>query len=181
MASGFEYIASTGSPVGVSTLSFTSVPNTYDSLVLRGYCCADNSAEQEGYIRFNGDNTTGNYSRNFGGRYGTISAQIWQGSSHSNFTFVPGSGIPTYGGSIVSQVDMNIFAYRKDSTVPGAPGMMSQSNYHALTTGYNSVQFLFSVWYKGDNTVDVTSIELLISNGNWGAQTKFHLYGRSES
>ena len=178
MAGGLEFIGSTGG-AAASTLSFTSIPNTYDSLVLRGYCCAANAGEQEAYIRFNADNTTTNYDRTNGGRYGTLSPYGWNGTN-SNFTFVPGSG-QAPAGDLVAQVDMNIFAYRKAATVPGAPGMMCQSNYHSANTNYNTVQFLWSSWYTGDNTVDVTSIELLISNGNWGAQTKFHLFGRTEA
>jgi len=179
MASGLEFIASTGG-AAASTLSFTSIPNTYDSLVIRGACTATFSTEQEGYIRFNGDNTTSNYRRTNGGRYGTLDGYGWNGATHSNFVFIPGSGqVPA--GDLAAQVDMNIFAYRKATTVPGCPGMMSQGNYHSANTNYNSVQFLYSVWYTGDNSVDVTSIELLIANGNWGSDTKFHLFGRTEA
>ena len=175
-----EYIASTGG-AAVSTLSFTNIPNTYDSLVLRGYCTATIAYEQEAQIQFNGDTNLSNYRRTAGGRYGLLSGYGWNSASGSLFTFVPGSGIPTYGGSIVSQVDMNIFAYRKTATVPGRPGMMSQGNYVSQNTNYNTVQFLYSTWWMGDNSVDVSSIQLQISNQNWGPQTKFHLYGRTEA
>ena len=174
-----EYIASVGGSAA-ATLSFTNIPNTYNSLLIRGACnSTDQSGEQEAYIRFNGDNTTSNYMRTLGGRYGQLSGYGWNGSGASNFTFVPGYN--THPGWNASQVDMNIFAYQKSSTVPGRPGMMSQGNYHSANSNYNSVQFLYSVWYMGDNTVDVTSIQLLIANGNWGTATKFHLYGRTEA
>ena len=172
-----EYIASVQGTGSAATLTFTGIPNTYNSLVMKGVGHTTHTSQDLAKIRFNSD-TGYNYVSNRGGRDGTNNYAFQGGGiSMAPFAYTPSASLNV--GTMLFQLDMNIWSYQKASTRPGCTSFMCQANYRHSDSA--QIGFLYSGWYKGDNTVDVTTINLIMTSGNWGSNTKLDLYGRTDS
>lgn len=175
-----EYIGSVTGTGSAATLTFTGVPNTYNSLVLKGVGHTTNTSQTEAFIRFNNDSGS-NYDYNRGGRDGANDYAFQsENQSYALFAYLPSASLES--GAMLSQLDMNIWSYQKASTSPGRVSYMCQANYRHSDTA--QIQFLYTGWFDGSTpggTADVTIISLHMGSGNWGASTKFDLYGRTDS
>ena len=175
-----EHIRSVSGTGSSATLSLTSIPNTYNSLVLKGVGHTTNTSQTAVSIRFNSDSNS-NYDYNRGGRMGVnADADALENQTSGLCGFVPDAGNNV--GTMLMQLDMNIWSYQKATTRPGRVSYMCQGNYAFSTSA--QVNFLYSGWFDGSGpgtADDVTSIQLIMATGNWGSNTKFHLYGRVDS
>jgi hypothetical protein len=100
----FEAIASTKLTVDTATVTFSSIPSTYEHLQLRVFGIAVGAASTSGFIRFNNQSTTGNYwEHEFGGN-GTT--KLSGGSQSNKITVgrVAGDSYLTTGGVIITDI-----------------------------------------------------------------------------
>jgi len=164
-----------------SSLSFTGIPATFASLILKGAAYTGSAAGPvDGLINFNSDSGS-NKDANQGGRYNAANYAFQQvNQTAAVFGYIPGTSQAS-PGPLVCQIDMDIVAYRKVVDQPGNCGWQSQSNYMYTNSPAKEAQFLFTGWYDGDNTVDITTLTFTLSSGTWGTETRFDLYGRSDS
>ena len=147
-----------------STISFTSIPNSYTHLQIRFTGKGTGSAEVSSKIRFNSD-TGSNYSwhqlygYNFspgasnGVSVGGILGFYTTGTNDSN---VVGVGVV----DILDYTNVN-----KYTTTRLLSGMNGTNGYIGLHSG---------LW---QNTAAITSIDIAIDSGNWATTTQIALYG----
>jgi hypothetical protein len=175
-----KHIGSVSGTGSAATLSLTSIPNTYNSLVLKGVGHSTNTGINSANIRFNSDSNS-NYDFNRGGRYDNANLAFQsENQTAANFAYLPNASDNV--GTMLMQLEMNIWSYQQASTRPGRVCFMCQANYHYSTT--KQINFLYTGWFDGSgpgNADDVTSIQLDMVTGNWGSNTKFDLYGRVDS
>jgi len=175
-----EHIGSVSGTGSSATLSLTSIPNTYNSLILKGVGHTTNTSQTAASLRFNSDSNS-NYDYNRGGRDGTNNYAFQDENQSSGlFAYLPSASLNV--GTMLMQLEMNIWSYQKASTRPGRVSYMCQANYHYSTSA--QINFLYSGWFDGSgpgNADDVSSIQLIMATGNWGSNTKFDLYGRVDS
>ena len=173
-----EYIGETGSPSG-STLTITSIPDTYLNLYITGIMHCTGTTEGTAYMRFN-NVTTSTYSWMAGGcnTSGTIGTQNQSAGNEAQFAICnPDADYNV--GTAVAPVEIEIFSYRGDQ--PGNAGWLSNNTFAGWNTSTGGPCMLVGGYYTEDEDVDISEIDFYTSQGAWGAHTKFYLYGRTES
>jgi hypothetical protein len=154
-------MASVGS-AGASTISFTSIPNTYKHLQIRGVAYGSNSGNLWG--RFNGD-TGNNYARHF----------------------FYGDGSSTASGSDSSQPYLNL-GLMSNTGGSFAPTVTDILDYTSVTknktartiTGYDLNGGGLMVFYSGGyfiNNTAISSIQIFPQTGTFSQYSQFALYG----
>ena len=169
-------VTGSGTP---STLSFTSIPDTYASLIIRGVGYTTGAGPEDVYLQFNSTSTANN-DGNRGGRFtGANLAYQEENTSFAQCAEVPGYDMAT-GGQIVTQLEMDLVSYRGDQ--PGNITWHAQGcyMYGTSTSPSGMCNFQFTGWYDAAPTVDVATITLRMSSNNWGANSVFDLYGRPD-
>ena len=170
MAKTYEPISTQTVGTAVSSVTFTSIPQTYTDLVFVGSTYY--SASVSMVVRFNNDSTT-NYS------YTVL------GGSNA----APGNG--AYSGISTSGSSINLLGYYATTNSSGnifAPTVANIMNYSNSTT----YKTLLSRSYAQDNgtgkdaelfagvwrsTAAITRVDLLTSSGNFAVGSTFTLYG----
>lgn len=160
-ATSYESIATTtvGSG-GTSSITFSSIPQTYTHLQLRLYTIVG-SGGSGAYTYLNGDTTQSNYKEHV--LYANGSAV--SAGSYSNSYMPQFNGGSSSPGAFV----MDILDYtntNKNTTLRGLGG------YDANGSGYVSFESL--LWM---NTAAVTSIQLSPVGTTWSEYAKIALYG----
>lgn len=165
-ASGaFESIATATGTGSSGTITFSSIPSTYQSLQIRAivFSATNNSSVR---LRFNGDSgnnysshqLTGTGSSGYATGAASISGPIVIGPWTGTITNMPLVGI----------VDIHDYnSTTRNKTVRAISGVNDNSTSEeiSLTSG---------AWL---NTNAVTSISLVSTSGNWATTTQFALYG----
>jgi hypothetical protein len=148
---------------GASTITFSSIPSTYQHLQIRGIDCGQTGSSY-GYssIRLNSDSGS-NYSRHL--LWGTgAAANAYGDSSQSLMQIISSSHSSTYFSGVV--IDLLDYANtNKNKTVRSLSGV-DQNGAGAVVLGS-------SVWM---NTAAVTSVTLL-PNTQFQQYTSYALYG----
>ena len=159
----YDFIAA-ASPTG-TTVSFTSIPQTYKHLRLHIVGRSSYTAyDQNGYVNFNSD-TGSNYRRRYTLSNG--SPPLYPSSGAAAHTWA----LPDFPGSYI---DSNNFA-------SGVCEIFDYADTNKITTlsgfgGYATGGFGQSTGYW-NNTAAVTRIDITIANGNWVSGSHFALYG----
>ena len=160
--SSYESIATvTVGSGGSSTITFTSIPATYEHLQIRGLFLPSASADYR--IRFNSNTTAADYARHV--LYGDGSSTAAAGVTSAGFVplgYAPATTYPT-----VSIVD--ILDYRntnKNTTV--------RTLYGNDFNGSGIVALASGVWLKTDA---ITQIDITASSGTFNQYSSFALYG----
>jgi len=167
-----EHIGSVSGTGSSAVMTLTGVPDTYETLLLKGVAHSTNAASVEAYMRFNSD-TDYVYDNLRGGRKdGATFTGNGANTSMNHFAYIPG----TNQTSVLAQIEMNIAGYRAAADQPGVCGFFSQSNF--MYDSSDDAQMIWTGWYDGSN-VDITIISFHMSSGNWGTSSKFDLYGRT--
>ncbi len=173
-AGDYESIATvTVGSGGSSTITFSSIPQTYKHLQIRGICKSSETAntEQAVYVNFNND-TGANYSRH--GMYGTGSALTAYGMGPSATFGILGASstsnaaqVGMFGVSIMDILDYT--AGNKLKTCRGVWGTEFNSSVGVLLRGS---------FYWNDFSA-ITSIRLTIvgAGPNFVEHSSFALYG----
>jgi hypothetical protein len=151
----------------VPTVSFTSIPQTYKHLQVRGIA---NNGETSGYnnqaLRFNSD-TASNYSyHSLSGDGSSASAAAGSSITSINDIFrIPPTSSGIFGAFIVDILDYT--STNKTKTVRSLNGGDSNgSGWIGLHSG---------LWYA--TPAAITSMTFISSSGNFGQYSSFALYG----
>lgn len=157
-------------PTGTGTVTWSSIPATYNSLEIEYVCDTDASSVTSTSIRmyFNNDTTATNYRSSLHFAYGTNSS-VTVGADTASIVNVTGASSPAnhcgrghikiigYAGTTYYKESQGLFSYREDAT----------TNHEVSgRSGHN--------W---ENTGAVNRVDLVTLTGNYLAGTVFRLYG----
>lgn len=175
MAATYIPIATVTAGSGSSQVDITSIPTTYDTLVLRiSARSTHTNAKSSIYFQFNnntGVNTWGGY---ITGEDSTISGGSQQGSFQMGLggtIFVPASSATSNNFSCN---EITIQEYKSSSkkktigTLSGAPN----------SAGGSGISFSGGIW---NSTAIISTINIFTNSGNFEAGSTFRLYGISNS
>jgi hypothetical protein len=170
----FESIATT--TVGstpISTITFSSIPQTYKHLQIRGICKSAETAntEQAIYVNFNSD-TGANYSRH--GMYGTGSALTAYGTGFTATFGISGAS------STSNAAQVGMFGVSIMDILDYTSGTKLKTTRAIWGTEYNSsVGVLLSGSFAWNDSSAITSIRLQIvgAGPNFVEHSSFALYG----
>lgn len=170
LSGAYESIATvTVGSGGSSSISFTSIPNTYQHLQIRAISRGTASAAAvEMYATFNG--TTTNYYRGHQ-IYGTGTQTIANVDSNtsSNYIFytpAATSPVTSFSGGVLDILDYS--NTNKNKTLRGLSGF----DGNATDSGF--ILFRSGLWM---NTAAISQIDLTLSSGNFAQYSHFALYG----
>ena len=169
-----EAIATQYLEADAASVTFSSIPATYEHLQLRwstrGVTTSFHSPDV--YVRFNSD-TGGNYSTHYmSGSATNISAPVATGATSMNWGGASGS----YGssqaaayGSLVADI-LDYANTNKNTTVQFPAGVINAET--------SVIRFGSGLW---DDTSAVSQIDLLLAHDNWTRGSEFTLYGLNSS
>ena len=168
-----EAIATTYLEADTSSVTFSSIPSTYEHLQLRMSLHSDRSANQDNIgIRFNGDTGANYASHTMRGRGTTTYAGAYTGLNQMYGWSASAANQPSTDYS-VSVVDVLDYANgNKNATIrlTNATEMLTSSPYLWFTSG---------LWVS---TAAVTSMTVVpVSGTNWTRGSEFTLYGLKSS
>jgi hypothetical protein len=152
---------------GATSITFSSIPSTYTHLQIRGIA---NNGESSGYnnqaLRFNGDTSTAYAVHRLSGDGSSVTAGAQTSGTQINDIFrVPPTSSGYFGAFVIDILDYT--STNKNKTVRVLTGGDSNgSGWIGLHSG---------LWYA--TPAAITSITLLSSVGNFGANSSFALYG----
>lgn len=162
--SSYESIATATGTGSSATITFSSIPSTYEHLQIRFTGKGTGSAEVDTSIRFNSD-TGSNYAWHQVYGYGT-SAAASNGTSTNKILGFYTTG--TNDSNVVSTAILDILDYKstnKNKTTRMLSGLQGTNGFIGLRSG---------VWL---NTAAITSIDIVLDSGNWATTTQIALYG----
>jgi hypothetical protein len=162
-APAFESIA-TASGSGVSTITFSSIPSTYNHLQIRIF---GQAASSGGVVRmrFNGD-TGSNYTAHYLTGYGSSVGAGGNVSLNNMYTYGYSSNVNSFFSNIVDIVDYASTTKYKTSRMLGG--------YDSNGTNSQEINLFSHLWL---NTNAITSITIYGDGGNFSSSTVFSLYG----
>jgi hypothetical protein len=167
MANTYKLISSNVLSTSTTSISFSSIPQTYTDLVIRTNIRTDNTGSGNGFsVYLNGSTTSASRTIIYGDgstaatlRSSTAPGGLVNGTTETANTFAGTEVyIPNYGGS----------TYKPVSTLSV---MENNANFAYISAG-------IGLW---SNTSAVTSITLTSGVGNFIATSSFYLYGIKNS
>lgn len=170
-AGSYESIATLSGTGSSDSITFSSIPSGYTHLQIRGIASVNYASVDFGTvgIRFNGDTAT-NYTRHYIRGFYSGATAYSQAGGLANTTYTEsGMAYLTTGTNYIGANIIDILDYastNKYKTVRGLSG-----SYWA-TSG--AVELGSGVWRS---TSAVTSVTVFGSNGNFGTNSTFALYG----
>ena len=166
MATTYEKIASvTVGSGGAATIDFTSIPGTFDDLVIKFSLRSDDASIQSTFITFNSLTT------NFSSIY--IQGESTNVSTGTLARYVSGLSPSTYTANTFGNSELYIPNYTS-STYKSYSSNWSAENNAAF--GYNGA--ISGLW---SNTAAITSISLVPGGGNFVQYSTAVLYGIKKS
>jgi hypothetical protein len=167
VSGSYESIATVTASGGESSLSFTSIPSTYQHLQIRGIArTSTNNYYTAFFMQFNSD-TASNYNWHYVAGYNSITEAY--GQSDNKMQLVGASGNPSTSNGFGATV-IDILDYANTSKYKTTRGLTGYDN-NASAQGY--VELASGLWRS---TSAVSSI-LLKPNVTFAAGTTFALYG----
>lgn len=168
--SAFDSLGSVLLGTATSTITFSNIPATYTHLQIRGIARSTRSNSNNNlYIGFNGDTTTGNYNAHFllgdgaSASGNQLSGITGMGSIYS-VNVAATSTANVFGGVVIDILDYaNTNKYKTMRTLSG---------YDA--NGSGNIGLLSGLWM---NTAAVTSINLATYYDQYATYSSFALYG----
>lgn len=158
-------IASTTLGTDTATVTFSSIPATYDDLVVIMYARAV-TADQTLNCRFNSD-TNSNYSTT--GMRTTGSVANTSSATNATFAYVAFDIGVLNGTDKFSALTLNVFNYANTSY-----NKTYLTRHSADNAGTGGVEFNAGLWRS---TSAINSITLTMSFGSFRANSAFELYG----
>jgi hypothetical protein len=160
----YDSIATAVGTGSSATITFNSIPSTYDHLQIRFTGKGTGSAEVDSKIRFNSD-TGSNYAWHQVYGYNT-SAAAAVGTSQTYAIGFYTTG--TNDSDVMGVGIVDILDYKntnKYKTIRTLSGMNGTNGFIGLRSG---------LW---QNTNAINSIDIIIDSGNWATTTQIALYG----
>ena len=164
-ATSYESIATATASGGATSITFSSIPSTYQHLQLRGFT---NSSGTGSYAKivFNNDNTAANYRSHL--LYGNGASA--GAADYSGFQGVVGfvnggmGNSTSWAGSVIDIVDYANTSKNKTTRMLEGVDL----------NGSGSVEFYSGLWMS---TAAISSITIYISGQTYSAGSTFALYG----
>ena len=167
----FESIATATGTGSSNTITFNSIPGTYQHLQIRyiGKTAYNQISSSAILFRINGDTGT-NYSthRLIGG--GSSAASQGYSSQTSFF----GLGITNGSTTIVNMMGVGIIDIHDYASTTKNKTMRSIFGFDCNTNNVQEITLGSGVWL---NTSAITSLTLVANDGNWSTNTQIALYG----
>ncbi len=171
----YEYIATATGTGSSPTITFSSIPQGYTHLQIRGTGSASYGSTQDygnAGLRFNGDSGNNYTVHGLRGYHdGTTAYTQTLGIAAFSYGLVNISHLSPSMNSLSAGMIFDILDYKntnKFKTMRGLGGVDGLRNTSA------GIQFASSVWR---NTSAIDSISIYQANGNWFSNTQFALYG----
>ena len=164
---------------GTANVEFTSIPQTYTNLQIRGIARNDNSGTggRTIYMQFNSD-TASNYSHHYLGAYQGEGGAVWAGGT-ANTAFIAAALMPNngLGASIFSSLIIDILDYKNTNKYKTSRSFGGY-DMNGANTGYNYLNLNSGNWR---NTNAISSIKLYGDVNNFMQYSHFALYGIKDS
>lgn len=166
----FDYIDSvTVGAGGATSINFTSIPQTYKHLQIRGIVKSTTSGSSFSSVGFNvNSDTSSSYTRHI--IYGNGSSAIAYGAGAGTTWYIGGNDFPTAGyTNIFGAHIVDIFNYANtnmNKTVKALTG--------CDVNGAGEILFSTTAFLK---TTAISSIQLTPASGNFAQYTQYALYG----
>lgn len=167
----FESIATATGTGSSATITFSSIPSTFKHLQIRYVGRTDNSASSRNYyIRLNSDSGANYAYHRLYGDGSVVGAEGYASQTEAYcFSSMPGAlaGTNTMGVAITDLLDYS--SSTKNKTL---------RTLHAFdNNGSGNINLSSGLWMS---TSAVTSITIVMANGNWTTASTFALYGIKE-
>ena len=168
-AGAFESIASATGTGSSQTITFSSIPSTYQHLQIRGIARSTEAGSGTNYyMRLNSD-TGSNYAYHRLSGNGTSATAAGSASQTSIFIGrAPGAGTTTGTMGVVIIDILDYASTTKNKTVKHLMGQDSNNTYAG------EISLRSGLWI---DTSAITSIDLILDNPNFATTTTFALYG----
>jgi hypothetical protein len=171
VANSYESIATVNVTSNVTSITFSSIPSTYQHLQIR-VMAKSNTAGNDGLahhaeIAFNGDTTLANYNRHQLRGDGTTAVSNSTTSAAPTACYVPSAGLTSiFGVGVVDVLDYaNANKYKTTRTLTGSNNNAAAAEFVGLTSG---------LW---QNTAAITSITIKCGTDSFTQYSSFALYG----
>ena len=170
---GFESIATQTASGSSTTITFSDVPTTYKYLQLHSYFALTTSDSDLG-IRFNGDSTSGNYTKSQIFATGNTSTfALTTTSTTSGQTIIPG---PVWYGNSTSGFVSSISHIYENAETDKIKTVQTLTGGAIDSGGAGQGSFVrMGLWNNSSSAV--TSITLVSTGGNILSGSSFALYG----
>ncbi|NDC96044.1 hypothetical protein EB077_12120 [bacterium] len=172
----FESIATATGNGSSATITFSSIPSTYQHLQIRFIGKSTDSATNTQYnyrLRFNSDTGT-NYARHMLNGDGSVAQATGNASVDSigpGYTPIPNSGASLTNMMGVGIIDIHDYA---SATKNKTARVFTGTDLNRTTAPTGQVILHSGVWI---NTNAITSIDLQLTTGSWTTSSSFALYG----
>jgi len=168
-STAFESIATASGTGSSNTITFSSIPSTYQHLQIRSLVRSTFAATGVGSfrVRLNGD-TGSNYA--------------W------HFIYASGTSVSATGAASATFMDLDLVVSRNNNTAGIFGAMLVDIHDYASTTKNKTVRSFGGCDINGsgyvclhsgfrNSTAAVTSIDIISDAGNWTSDSRFALYG----
>lgn len=161
----YETVATTTLTTATASVTFSSIPGTYTDLILVPVFTPTASGGIDVYLTFNGDTTSGLYSKTHIAGYA---------SSTGSVRFTGQNRIATYwqvgpGNTVPAQINYSIMNYSNSTT---NKTVLARSG--AFQGSAEEVNAFVGLWR---NTNAITSLSLTTSSSTFASGSVFSLYG----
>jgi hypothetical protein len=171
MATTYTEIASvTVGSGGASSIAFSSIPNIYTDLkvFISGRCSDSGNAWNVGFLRFNTDTNTANYSSKY---MFAFSSSVGSASGNGLAGYIPNE---TKTEKTFSNTDIYFPNYLSNQYKSWSVDSVTESNSATLVPS----QLTAGLWNGNDA---INAITFTIDTGNWTQYTTAYLYGIKNS
>jgi hypothetical protein len=167
-SSDFELISTSVLGSAASSVTFSSVPQTYKHLQIRFVTRGDSFGNSRAYLTLNSDTSSFTYHRLQATSGGGISSSGWGSGTFPGgwVADVNGNDVTGWAGAVVDLLDYT--STNKYKTVRSLNGAASD------TSSSRQIQLTSSLWLS---TAAVTTVGLVSSVNNFDAGSRFSLYG----
>ena len=155
-----------------SSINFTSIPSTYDTLYFIGYMKSDGTTvwdPDEAYVRINGDSSADSHQGCAILQIGTQIKAYNTSSASFPLRFGPARGNTDYGAGAFWGVFPGYSQTTTYKTATFVGGCISNSTNAENTSGYAGLNF--------GSTAAVEAVNFVASSGNFYASSVITLYG----
>lgn len=169
VSGAFESIATATGTGSSGTITFSSIPSTYQHLQIRGITRSDKASATENLELIVNSDTGSNYS--YHRLSGNGSSALAAGSATQSYIFLGSTPAASTTSNILSAITIDILDYASTSkykTLRAMAGMDSNGQYTPF------IGLLSGLW---QSTSAINSITLRYDGTNFTTQTTFALYG----
>lgn len=163
----YESIASLSGTGSSGTISFTSIPSTFQHLQIRGIGSSSGTGGVEApLVRFNNDSASNYSAHRLYGDGGSAASDAFTSQTWMRAGFVNDSSNADIMGALVIDI-LDYTSTNKNKTMRVLSGVdRNGSGFITLSSG---------LWFKTPEAIN--RIDLIVNGLNWTSDTRFALYG----